>query len=481
MSGRRQFAKNAAASAIVSLIKAGLQLIMLPLMARLLGPTAYGIYALAFPVVMFFVLLADGGMGMSLAREEESNHIVWSTAFWTLLGTCTVMALGVFVSGFALARISGQPSLIGIMGLLAVAPILLAILLPADARLVRRGNLLWHSGSDLVATVIGAGFALVLAFQGAGAWSLAAQYIASFAVRAAILNAAAWSPPSFEYDFASLRGHITIGRALLITRLGELGGKFAENAVFEHIFGTTPLGAYTLAGQITRFSNDAVVNPVLGAFYAQALRESDEEVVALHARLARLVLTVLLPTTAMMAVAAPNVFPLILGPQWQEAAPIFRALVVPYALAATAWLSGQVLLKHGLTDRSATVVLSCSVLRIGAVGLGLWLTPVGVAWVVGGSYALQAIAMTMTVPQGLAAGIWTISKSLWAPAVSAAGAAGVSATMLAQTQGSLGWDSAAGITGGLIYILLLNVLAATQFREDLREITHLLGRKTKSI
>jgi O-antigen/teichoic acid export membrane protein len=363
------------------------------------------------------------------------------------------------------------------MGLLAAAPVLLAVMLPADARLLRRGNLLWHSGSDLVASIVGAGVALTLAFQGAGAWSLAAQYIASFSVRAVILNAAAWSPPAFEYDFKSLRGHVSTGGALLVSRLGELGSKFAENAVFGHVFGAAPLGAYTLANQVSRFANDAVANPVLGAFYAQALRESDAQVAALHARLTRTVLMILLPATAMMAVAAPDVFPIVLGPQWHEAAPVFQAVAVPYALSATAWLSGQVLLKHGLADRSAKVVLGCGAVRIGAVALGVWVSPVAVAWMVGGTYALQAASMTLAVPRGLSAGPKALLDGLWVPALAAAGAAAGAAAVIAQAPGSLTWAAVAAATGGLIYLGLLALLGRDALRDDLRDLTLTLRRR----
>lgn len=474
--GRRQFAFNAASSWAVGLFKAALQLLLLPVMARLLGPTAYGIYSLAFPVVMFFVLLADGGLGASLSREDENNRVVWSTAFWLLLGICCTMGLGVVGSGFVLARMSGQPSLFGLMSFLALSLPLLAVLLPADARLLRRGNLVYHSVADLVASVAGAGVAVTLAYRGAGAWSLAAQYVTSFAIRAAILNAAAWSPPDLVFDLAAMRGHISTGGALLVSRLGELGGRFAENTAFGHVFGTAPLGAYTLANQMSRFACDAIANPVVGAFYAQALRESDGQVAALHAKLTRVVLILLLPVTALMAVAAADVFPIILGPQWVDAAPILRAVVVPYALTAAAWLSFQVLLKHGMAQRSAAVLLCCGTARVLGVGAGLWLSPSSVAWIVGGTYAVQAVAMTAAVPRALRVGLRPLLAALWAPALSAGLAAACCAAVLALAPDSLSGAAAAGAAGLAAYAALLWKLGGETLQNDVRGIRTVLKR-----
>ena len=44
----RRLAFGALASGTVNIMKVGLQLLLLPVMARLLGPTEFGIYALAF-------------------------------------------------------------------------------------------------------------------------------------------------------------------------------------------------------------------------------------------------------------------------------------------------------------------------------------------------------------------------------------------------------------------------------------------------
>ena len=57
---------------------------------------------------MFAVTLADGGLGVSLAREPESSTVVWSTAFWVLLLTGFCLALGVSAWGLVMvfSRIS---------------------------------------------------------------------------------------------------------------------------------------------------------------------------------------------------------------------------------------------------------------------------------------------------------------------------------------------------------------------------------------
>ena len=103
--GRRRFAVNAAAGGAANALKIGIQLVMLPLMAHLLGPAEFGLYALALPTVNFFMTLADAGLGLSLAREDERAVMVWSTAFWALLALGVVLGAAVAGCGVALASV----------------------------------------------------------------------------------------------------------------------------------------------------------------------------------------------------------------------------------------------------------------------------------------------------------------------------------------------------------------------------------------
>ena len=477
-SDRRQFALNAALAGVVNISKTLLQLVLLPLMAHLLGPTSYGIYSLAFPTVMFFMMIADGGLGLSLSREDEKNSIVWATAFWTLLATCTIMAFGVVASGFVLARVSGQASLVGIMAFLALVLPLLAVSVPADARLMRRGNGFYHSASDFVGSIVGAIVALSLAYNGAGAWALAAQYVTTYSIRALILNIAAWSPPELIFDIASLRGHVSTSGGLLVSRLGDLAIKLAENSLFGHVFGTATLGSYTLANQVARFTCDAVTNPVIGAFYVQSLRESEKEIAALHAKMTRWVLLILFPVTTFMAVAAPDVFPIVLGREWVEAAPLFQGIVVAYALAAVSWLSGQILLRHGLTVRSAKVTISCGALRVASVGLGFWFTPVSVAWLVGGTYVIQAIAMTVALPEGLGASLSEVLRRVRVPAFAAIVGACTSSYLISRFHSSMISAAAASLVGACVYLILLFTFEGRALRDDMVGLTRVVRKKS---
>jgi len=94
---------GAIAGGVVNILKAVLQLLLLPVMARLLGPNEFGLYALALPTISLVTLLADGGLGNTLVREEESSTLVWSSAYWALLFMGISLAFGSSAFGISSA------------------------------------------------------------------------------------------------------------------------------------------------------------------------------------------------------------------------------------------------------------------------------------------------------------------------------------------------------------------------------------------
>ena len=114
-----------------SLVKALLQLAMLPLMGRLLGPKEFGLYAMALPIVTFFTVVADGGLGASLAKERSPDPTVWNTAFWVMLALGICLAGLVNVCGYGLAAFMHEPRLHALLALLSINFLFIADLHPA--------------------------------------------------------------------------------------------------------------------------------------------------------------------------------------------------------------------------------------------------------------------------------------------------------------------------------------------------------------
>jgi O-antigen/teichoic acid export membrane protein len=473
----RKLALGAVASGAVNISKVGLQLLLLPIMARLLGPDEFGIYALALPTVSFVALLADGGLGATLAREPETSSLVWSSAFWFLLCTGIGLAVGASLFGILLSYLVHQPRIGPMIALLSLSLIFLVLSVPAGARLTRRRNLQVGAGAELAANLIGAIVAIVMAVYGAGAWSLVAQYLTVYAVRALVYNVAAFEMPGYEFSIASIRPHMASGGLLIGTRLSEYLGRVGENVLIGRILGTAALGSFSFANQISRSASETLGSVSWAALYVQALTGERASVVDIHRRFCRLLAGLLFPTTFLAAAAAPELTEMLLGPKWVELPSMLRVFLPLSALSIIAVQVGPILLAINRFELYFWCAIALTLGRVVAVCTGIWLGLDGVVFGLAAVTMLQFAALTMLSEPLTGCRVAPMLKGLIGPALSSVAGMAVCLMLLrffpagaVTTIASL----SIGLSAFAVCMLLID-------RQGLREDWHIVRGLIKSV
>jgi O-antigen/teichoic acid export membrane protein len=376
----RRLALGTLMSGAVNVVKICVQLVTLPLIASLLGPEDYGLFGLAMPTVMFMMMLTDSGLGISLAREPESNVVAWSTATWFLLGTGILLAAFIIVWSIVQAGLVHQPRLTAIMTALSVCPILLALTVPANARLVRQARLGAASLADLVASLVGVGAAITLALLGAGAWSLVAQTVLFWFCKATIMNLASPMLPRFRFVAKEVRPHLRVGGWNLGGKLVDTAGRTAEVSLINRWLGSDFVGAYTFANQVPRFLCEAVGNVLWATLYAYAIRsESRASVLRVYRLTLRIMALILFPCVAMVSVQARPLVDTLLGPRWDSAITMVQILVVTQALNSVGSLGTAMLYATGRANIPFRIDVECTCFRLAVVVAEPWIGFSGIA------------------------------------------------------------------------------------------------------
>jgi PST family polysaccharide transporter len=462
----RRLAFGAIASGAVNGIKLILQLLLFPVMARLLGPDEFGLYALALPTVALIALLADGGLGATLAREDESSELVWSSAFWALAFLGIALGLCSTIFGLFLGHLAKQPRLPGIIGLLSLGLLFMTISVVPSARLARRKHLGASAAADLTANVVGAAVAVTMAWRGAGAWSLAVQYLVIYAIRAVLLNLAAFHPPKAIFSFRALRDHFVSGGTMIAIRISEYAGRLIENFLVNRMFGTTSLGSYTFGNQVSKVSTEAASNVIWAALYVQALTGERGQIVILHRRLCRMLGIALFPFSFLAAAAAPEIVNLLLGPKWIGLTFFLQVFLPTYSFSVISSQTAPILMAYGRLDIFFWCVFGLSLGRVLAVGLGWWL---GLdAAVCGIVFVTMIFCVSMLRFPAAATGCHALPmlRGLVCPAISAVVASGCY-TMIVNVFGAdITW-MCVGLAGGLFaYGLSMVLIDRRQLGED---------------
>lgn len=184
----------------------GLTMIVSLILARLLGPSAFGLIA---SVSIFFGVVAqliDGGIGQRVLQKDEVTEDDCCALFWcTGLVALLCSSLLIFFSGM-IARFYGNPQIQLIVIAMAVNIFLASASRTQDHLLIRELQFRVVSISKIISVSAGCITGLIMAFSGCGIWSLIGQYLVATLVRVGyILIVMPWRPSKWP-SWSAVKG-----------------------------------------------------------------------------------------------------------------------------------------------------------------------------------------------------------------------------------------------------------------------------------
>lgn len=422
---------GAAAMSIAGIVRVGLQTLILPILARILGPHEYGLVALAMPIVILSMILCDGGLPAPLMRRVDDDERVWATAHWTICASGVILALLVAVSAVPLAWLCGQPDLAPVVLALASTLVLQGIGAVPAARLQKAQDFTSLSLVEIGATLGGVATTFVFALHGAGAWSLVAQQLAYWLLRiASVTMLSHWRPGRF-YDFQLIRHDLAFGWSVLKVNLVNFATRSLDVFLLGMVRDSTEVGLYAMALQVARLPANVILGPFQGVFLSHLVRikDSPERVAALLVKVSAAMAALVVPSTACAALIAPEIFAVMLSEKWRAAGIVYAALVPGAAIQAVAFLIMPCLVALGRPDRQLRQTMRLTALWIvfaaagatgGAVGIAIG---IGAAYLTGGP--LMILSARDVVPLPLRPYLTVLAQTLLAASIAMAALATV--------------------------------------------------------
>jgi O-antigen/teichoic acid export membrane protein len=474
----RKLAFGAVTMALCNAGKIGVQLLLMPLIARLLGPSAYGVYSLAMPSVIFVLMLADAGLGQSLAREDENHEVVWSSAFWLLLVVGCILAAVLALWSVPFAALAHQPALPAVMAPLSLTIVLLVLSVLPSARLTRRSRIALYSVIDLGANLLASVVAVGAALLHAGVWSLVIQMLCLYGVRAIALNIVAFRAPKAIFNWKAVAPHTLVGGGIVVNKFTDSMGRLIEAGCVSRRFNAAAVGAYGFSNQAAWSLVQAANNPVWTALYVQALQKrSPAQLETLYHRLLRLIVTLTLPATLLIAATSTQLVARFLGPSWSGSILLIALIFPSQAIGSAGQLAGAALYAEGRTGSQTIVAVIYSSLRILAVlaPFGGW--PALAIYLAGANLAYFGLGL-LNAKFSLN---WSLSGTFGAiggPVVASVAAGLATHVVVGQLPPSIFSLAVACIAGGAAFAAVLCLLDLQRVKQDV-EIVLAMVVKTR--
>lgn len=420
MSERRAFFGTLALAG-AQVAKLGLQFAVLPILARILGPPAYGLVALAMPFILLANMVSDAGLGNALVRTDNPSRALESTVFWLSIGICTCLTLVIWALAWPAGHLMSAPGLPLILVALSSLLVVSGSLSVANARIMRERRFAVFAACETTASAIAAGAAITAALSGMGAWSLVVQQLTLWLIKGVWISAAAGFRPEFVCRPSLARPYLSFGLHAAASNVADFISKNAPTVIVGGYLGVLAVGHYSMAFQLVRLPDSMISGPVYLAVFTAIARLGEDSVksAALAIRGLRGVTMAVAPIFGGLAMIADLAVKLVLGPKWASAAPALVLLAPAGFLLCYFSIISAVLMGLGRSQwQFRLTLLTGAVMCLGVV--------------IGAHYSVAAVALGMSVGTALVAPVYirVLARQLGVSALSVAAqcAAPVAAT-----------------------------------------------------
>lgn len=300
---------------------------------RLLGPSAYGLFAMTQVVLVLLNMLNGYGLASALIQREEAGRHAQRQLFGMLILLNLTLGAIQFAAAPAAAAYYRQPQVADLLRVQALLYIATPFIALPQALLSREMDFRKQAMVNFVSALAGAIVALAGALGGMGVWTLVAAPIALFGTRAIGMTIAARSLLWPSFDFRGAGDIARYGGVMATGQIFWFAQSQADVFIAGRLFDPHTLGIYTTSLFLTQIFVSKFVPPLNEvAFSAYARLKDDRAAVgAAFTKSARLVMLVAMPFYLGMAATADPLVTVALGPKWLEAVPVVHwlALAMP--------------------------------------------------------------------------------------------------------------------------------------------------------
>jgi O-antigen/teichoic acid export membrane protein len=305
-------------------------------LARLVGPEAFGIVAQAAVYIAIVGLLLDQGFSSALIqRRRVEQDMPGAVVSVNLAVGAALMVLTVAVAS-AWAEFMNTPELMLVLTLLAPSLLIRAASVTPRAVLIRQMKFQTIAIADVTAAVGGGALGVAVALLGGSYWALVAQILTTDAlVLLVLILAGAGIRPNLHLRYVRTIAGFS-GRAFAAGVLINSISRNIDNLLVGKFQGPEALAFYGLAYRLLLLPVQLLTITVGGVLFPAFSRHA-HDLTAIRSQMTRATRTLavlVLPGMALIAAAAPQLVGTMFGQDWEAAIPIVQVLAMAGAVQA---------------------------------------------------------------------------------------------------------------------------------------------------
>jgi O-antigen/teichoic acid export membrane protein len=365
-------------------------------LARLLTPADFGVFAVALAAMAFAMVINDAGIIAACVQwRGRLEEMAPTAALIAVLSSLFVYAV-LWWTAPAISTLSGVPQATPLVRLLTLVIVVDGITAVRAAALMRRFEQDRLTKANMIGMLANVVVALPMALAGAGAYSMASGQLAASVVTGALVFRMADLPIRLGFDREVTKKLLTFGLPLAVSLGIEAVLMNADFVVVGNVLGVVALGYYLLAFNISSWVPSLIGTAVryVSVPGFSRLAEQDAEALALGVRRSvPALVAAILPAAIVMAILAPQLIDFLYGDKWGPSAVALRYLAVLMVVRMLTSLAFDILTGLGATRYTVWLNAGWAVALVPALWLGAQLDGIR-----GAAIAHSVVAVVVALP-----------------------------------------------------------------------------------
>lgn len=321
-------------SAIERLATQSIQLVIMLILARMLGPHAFGLIGMLAIFIAVCQVFVDSGFSSALIRKAERTESDFSTAFYFNIFISAISYSALFIFAPYIAKFYQQPILTDLTRVLGLTVIVNALAVVQRAKLTIEMDFKTQAKASLASVAVSSLVAITLATSGYGVWSLVAQTLTMALCNVIILNIIHPWLPKAPFSKSSFQDLFGFGSKLLLSGLLDTIYKNIYQIVIGKQFSAVEVGQFTQANQLSSIPAMTMTTIIQRVTYPMMsqLQHSKQKLEQAYLLTLRLAAVVIFPIMFGLAVISQPLINIVLGDSWHQAAALVSILSVGFLL-----------------------------------------------------------------------------------------------------------------------------------------------------
>ncbi len=298
------------------------------ILARLLEPSVFGLFAMAFIAIDGLSMFKTFGLDGSLVQKKNAPEVANDTAFFLIEGMSVTLFLICFIFAPLIARFFGNQELGSIVRALGIVFVLGGLARVPSALLTKKMRFKLISFIDLTGSTVNCIFAVIFALISPTVWSLVGAYV----IKQTIMTLLAWSFSGYKlrwrFDFGHARELFNFGKYLMLLSVVSYIGSNINNVVIGKLLGVAAVGYYTLASNIGNLINTHfthVISRVMFPAYS-AMQDDRETLKRAYLKTIKFISMFAFPFSIALICLSKEFVLTLYGAKWISIIPLIRLL-----------------------------------------------------------------------------------------------------------------------------------------------------------